>query len=249
MFSETFAGFPDPQENWSKLPHALIEALPLIETAGEVKVILYILRHTWGYQDEEKRITVDEFMNGRRRRDGSRIDDGTGLSKPTILDGLKRAEMHGFIEVEVDDKDKGRVKKFYRLRMQGSTFFTPGVKTLDSKGKESLLRTEKETLERNDDAGPPAAPLLAPDQSEALWALRFMGMDDDAAQALARNHDPDAVRGWCCVAWARHGPDGVTNMAGFVRSKLDDGAVTPDVAPAQMHEFMKWVTDHRAAKG
>jgi hypothetical protein len=73
-------------------------------------------------------------------------------------------------------------------------------------------------------------------------------MDDDAAQTLARTHDPDAVRGWCCVAWARHGPGGVANPAGFVRIKLDDGAATPDVAPAQMGEFMRWVADYRVAK-
>jgi DNA-binding MarR family transcriptional regulator len=137
-----FAGFAPPTENWSKLPHALIEALPLIETLGEMKVILYVLRHTWGYHDEEKKIATDEFCNGRKRRDGSRIDGGIGMSKPTVIDAIERATKHGFIEVEVDERDQGRVKKFYSLS-------SLGVKKLDTSDQETLHRSEKETLERN----------------------------------------------------------------------------------------------------
>jgi hypothetical protein len=150
----TFAGFELPQENWSKLPHAFIEALPLVETIGEMKVILYILRHTWGYQEfgEGKKITLDEFENGRAKRDGTRLDAGTGLTRPTIIDGLNRAEAHGFIIVETDESDAARVKKFYCIKMidnQGSKDFTPGVKSFYIGGKESLPRSEKDTQGRN----------------------------------------------------------------------------------------------------
>ena len=82
----TVEGFAEPEQNWSKLPHQLIEALPLIETIGEMKVILYVLRHTWGYHDDEKKITLDEFCNGRKRRDGSRLDGGTGLDSTAGVD-------------------------------------------------------------------------------------------------------------------------------------------------------------------
>lgn len=113
-----FSGFPDPEENWSKLPHVLIDALPLIETVGELKIILYILRHTWGYHDDEKRISLDEFENGRKRKDGVRIDNGTGLRRNTVKDGIKRAVKHGFIIVEEDNRDPARIKRFYRLHME-----------------------------------------------------------------------------------------------------------------------------------
>ena len=77
-----FPGFDEPHEHWSKLPHALIDQLPAISTMAELKVILYVLRHTWGNQDYEggRRITLDEFSHGRKQRDGTRIDAGTGLS-------------------------------------------------------------------------------------------------------------------------------------------------------------------------
>ena len=143
-----FNGFKQPKENWSKLPNELIDALSIIETIGELKVILYILRHTWGYHDSEKKITLDEFQHGRKYSDGSRIDSGTGLSRPTILSGIEKAVEHGFINVEVDSSDKARVKKLYSLKNQGLKDFTPGVKKLYIGGKETLHRTEKETLEK-----------------------------------------------------------------------------------------------------
>lgn len=147
--NQHFNGWQEPKENWSKLPHEFIDVLNTVETIGELKVILYILRHTWGYHDDEKKITLDEFENGRKRRDGSRLDGGTGLSRPTVLSGLSKAEAHGFINIETDTSDKARVKKFYSLSNQGLKNFTPAVKELYPNGKEPLPRTEKDTLEIN----------------------------------------------------------------------------------------------------
>lgn len=142
-----FNGFEAPKENWSKLPHQLVDALPLIETIGEFKIIIYTLRHTWGYHDDYKKITLDEFQYGRKHKDGSRIDNGTGLTKPTIIDGIKRAIEHGFLFEHADTSDPARVKKFYSLKEEGLKVFTPDVKSFYPRGKESLHRTEKDTIE------------------------------------------------------------------------------------------------------
>lgn len=150
--SLTFEGFEKPRENWSKFPHAFIDALPLVETVSELKVILYILRHTWGYQEYgiPKRITLDEFANGRKRTDGSRLDSGIGLTIPSIRNGLKRATEHGFIVHERDDEDPARVKNFYTLNMRsGEKLLHPDCKNLSPGVKDSFTRTEKETPERN----------------------------------------------------------------------------------------------------
>ena len=182
-----FAGFEEPKENWSKLPHALIEAMPQIETSGELKVILYILRHTWGYhnaqgkRDVEKKITLDEFMHGRRLRDRSRMDTGLGLSKPTIIDGLRRAEQHGFIEVDVDDSDGGRIKKFYRLKMSSS--FTSYVKKPDPPGKETLHPTEKETIERNPREETHGADATHADKEEEILPHSGLALDSKKVHA------------------------------------------------------------------
>ena len=149
---EEFCGFDEPVQNWSTLPHSLINLLPMIGTLGELKVILYILRHTWGFNDVWKKITLDEFQYGRKRKDGTRLDSGTGLAAPTIRDGLRKAEEHGFICVEVDDSDLARIHRFFSLKMksdQGESIFPLEPKTLDLSEKQSLHRSEKDTLERN----------------------------------------------------------------------------------------------------
>jgi len=129
-----------------------------------MKVILYILRHTWGYHDDCKRISVDEFCNGRKRKGGERLDAGTGLSEPTVRDGLARAEAHGFITVEVDDSDLGRIQKFYSLRMtdEPEEIVASGVKSFAPSTKEVLPRTKKDTLERNLEKITPTADATRP---------------------------------------------------------------------------------------
>jgi len=153
-----------PDQNWSKLPHALIGALPIIETASELKVILYVLRHTWGYQEFDimKRITIDEFQNGRKRKDGSRIDNGTGLSRHAARDGVRRAVAHGFLVQEDETyRDRGRRSHVYRLNMLNTDIRgansapltvqdrPPDCQTLPPRASEFAPRSEKETTERS----------------------------------------------------------------------------------------------------
>src|SRR5437899_8188066 len=91
-----------------------------IDNLAELKVIEYLMRHTWGFKeyDQFKFITIDEFMHGRLRSDGvTRMDKGTGLkSDRSVKDGLKAAIDDGYVVCEQDAKAK--VKKSYKLKMQ-----------------------------------------------------------------------------------------------------------------------------------
>jgi len=125
----TFPGFDIPRQNWFKLPNNWTDITAEITSLAELKVVEYVLKHTWGYQEYglRKRISNDEFMNGRRRKDGTRIDNGTGLSKPSVIAGLKSAIARGLLLEEVDDSDKARVKKYYSLRMIASPDDDPDI--------------------------------------------------------------------------------------------------------------------------
>lgn len=139
-----FAGFVPPKENWSKLPHDLIDQLPAFKTLGELKVVLYILRHTWGFEGtERRRISLDEFQHGRRKKDGSRMDTGAGMSKPNIVKGLKLAEQHGFITVTRDDTDKGRKSRVYELRMNDGECAGTESKPLGETGVETKPQSDR----------------------------------------------------------------------------------------------------------
>lgn len=159
MSTTTFPGFYDPEANYSRMPHQLIGLLPDLKEA-ELKIVLYLIRHTWGYHDAEKPITIDEFCNGRRRSDGSRIDGGTGLSENGVRKGLEGAIKKGIVvNSRTDDSDKARIKKYYSLATAESSTphnVNPGVQNLHPYlqnlhpwGAKFAPRSEKETLETN----------------------------------------------------------------------------------------------------
>ncbi len=160
-----FPGFDRPESNFFRMPNSWTDITAEIDSIAELKVVEYILRHTWGYQEYgiKKHITIDEFVNGRRRQDGNRLDKGTGLSEQAVYDGLRKAVENGLIEEEVDDADRGRVKKFYSLRMReeaaaadplqdlqpGVLSLHPGRQSLQGRGATPAPRTEKDTRERH----------------------------------------------------------------------------------------------------
>lgn len=157
----TFGGFDTPSSNYFKLPKEWTDLTSAINTVAEIKVVEYVLKHTWGFQEFglAKRISINEFMSGRKTRGGERMDKGTGLSKPAVIDGLQKAVAHGLLIEEIDDTDKARVRKSYALKMRGDSdvksFYPdvkdidPDVKSFDISGKNSLHRTEKDTLGKN----------------------------------------------------------------------------------------------------
>lgn len=156
---KSFPGFDIPRQNWFKLPNNWTDLTAEMNSWSEQKVVEYVLRHTWGYQEfgELKKISLDEFQNGRKRKDGSRIDKGIGMGKQAIINGIKQAVKDGFLIEEKDDSDRGRVKKYYGLRMLASLDkerggydnHTSGVRSSYSRGMIITHRSEKDTIERH----------------------------------------------------------------------------------------------------
>ena len=151
---------PKPQSNFSMLPHYFVEEMmPKISSLSEMKVLLYVLRHTWGFQDESKTITQDEFMNGRKHRDGTRMDKGCQMSRNAIKSGIEKAVEHGYLELVVNDSDKARIKHTYTLVVESDSDgqeLTVGGQKLTVDGQKLTIgvskvdhRTEKETIDRN----------------------------------------------------------------------------------------------------
>lgn len=161
----TFTGFTPPTKNYFPMPNNWIDICAEINNLAELKVIQYVLRHTWGYREYgiKKAITTDEFMHGRKRTDGSRMDKGTGLSNRSVIDGLRAAVEHGYLECELDDTDKARKVKSYAIKMRAAVDVKnlhiedePDVKNLHSSYEESSHlavdsshRSEKDTRERH----------------------------------------------------------------------------------------------------
>lgn len=105
-FGVLFAsGFQEPQQNYFRLPNTWLELLAAIRKAyknrslAPIKVLEYIIKHTWGWQkfDTGVRLSLDEIMHGRWQGRG-RADQGTGLSVNAVRGALDMLIKLGYIE-------------------------------------------------------------------------------------------------------------------------------------------------------
>ena len=59
--------------------------------------MLYIFRHTYGWQKEADGISISQFVDGVVRKRGRRVDYGTGLGRRTVFDALNSLVEKGYI--------------------------------------------------------------------------------------------------------------------------------------------------------
>lgn len=99
------SGFEEPCQNYYRLPNAWLDQLASIRktyrnrSLAPIKVLEYILKHTWGWQRFESGVilSLDELQNGKRWGH-RRSDSGTGLSINAIRKSLASLEDLGYIE-------------------------------------------------------------------------------------------------------------------------------------------------------
>ena len=97
-----------PLEGYTAIPNLLIDALGG-ENGSTYSIVLFIARHTIGrqmklggafYRIKEVCLSYDEFAKGRRKRDGSRRPDTSGLKYDDAIErGIQNAVAHGFINI------------------------------------------------------------------------------------------------------------------------------------------------------
>jgi len=152
-----FIGFVRPKANYFRLPNDWTDITHDMTSLAEMKVVEYVLRHTWGYsgqEDRPRRISIDEFMHGRKKKGGGRVDRGTGLSAGAVSAGLKSAIEHGYLRMTEDDTDGGRVKRYYSLVMLEADTPKTGRQRSDFGGLVSDFGGIESGDQRSDFGGP-----------------------------------------------------------------------------------------------
>lgn len=266
---KNFTGFDPPAQNWFRMPNEWIELCAEINSLAEMKVVQYVMRHTWGHQEYgiRKRISVDEFMNGRRRVDGERMDRGTGLSKPSVIAGLRSAVERGLLIEEVDDSDRARVKKYYALRMNPETVVAeessdetdeepsqegekspeergvkhlnagvkilyPEVKKVYPRGQNSLPRTKKETLERNNkkENNNNMQSMQHTSAEAVVVALHSRGIAKRVAEELGQHFAPTYIEEKIAFHdfLVAERPTDIKKPAAWLRSAIENDYSAPD---------------------
>jgi phage replication O-like protein O len=111
----SFPGFYPPR--YTPTPDALFDWVMAGLNGAELKVLLYIVRRTFGFKKDSDRITQDQICNGITRADGSRLDLGTQLSRSTVQAALASLEQKQLIEVKRSIGPRGREASVYALRI------------------------------------------------------------------------------------------------------------------------------------
>jgi len=89
--STSFPGFQSP--NYTPVPDELFDVLLPDLTLAELRVLLYVMRRTFGFKKGSDRISKSQLENGIVRNDGRLLDRGTGLSRRAV-----RIAIHSLVE-------------------------------------------------------------------------------------------------------------------------------------------------------
>ena len=133
QLQQKFPGFPpDPITNFWSYPKVMDRYWYML-SGSEQKILDYILRHTWGFDKTDDEISLSQLTKGIKG-----FDKGTGLSKPTVIVGVRGLVKKGFIK-----KSVGKYANNYELV---KNFNHPSKKSLPFGSKDSLHTIDKDTI-------------------------------------------------------------------------------------------------------
>ena len=111
-----FDGFRSPR--YTQVPDELFDVLLPRLKEGELKVLLYIVRRTFGFKKDADTISLKQMVEGIKTRDGAVLDSGTGLSRPGVTKAVKGLMEKGIITaVRNRSEEKGDQPTTYALRV------------------------------------------------------------------------------------------------------------------------------------
>jgi hypothetical protein len=118
--------------HYTQVPDEVFDVLMAYLSGAEFKVLCYIIRHTFGWKKETDAISLMQITSGIVRRDGTRVDHGTGLSKAGAVAAVKRLETLGIVEaVRHTSPERGHEPTTYRPIMALTTEQTSYPEKLD----------------------------------------------------------------------------------------------------------------------
>lgn len=127
-----------PPPNYTQSPNVYFDTwLKEINSLAELKVVNVIIRHTFGWHKENAVINTTELM------------ELTGLSRMSVVEGVKRALEHGYI-IRKTDGVRGLATFRISVEMTGKDSLpvedVTGKESIPVTGKESRPLTGKESI-------------------------------------------------------------------------------------------------------
>ena len=83
--------------NTTAVPDNFFDVLMPTLSEAQLKVVLYIMRRTFGFKKNSDNISVGQMVNGITKRTGEVLDLGTGLSRRAVIKAVKELVEQGVI--------------------------------------------------------------------------------------------------------------------------------------------------------
>ncbi len=110
-----YKGFTSP--NGTIVPDDVFDVLAPELTEAELRVLLYVIRKTFGWKKNEDAISVSQMVNGVKTRDGRVMDKGTGMSKSAVWRGANGLVAKGILNRQQSQSENGEYEtNVYSLR-------------------------------------------------------------------------------------------------------------------------------------
>jgi Bacteriophage replication protein O len=90
-----FRGFRRP--SYTMVPDELFDELLPDLSGAELKVLLFVIRRTFGFKRDADAISLSQMLHGVTTRDGRVLHRGVGLCKPTLLGALRSLQEKGVL--------------------------------------------------------------------------------------------------------------------------------------------------------
>ena len=122
MTQTNIQGFSDPKENYYRLPNNWFDFWISFRAefgdrfAPPLKVLEYVLLHTWGQNkfDGRIRLSANEIHSGRKGRKKTRLDSGVGVSENAVRKAAETLAKMGALNISQNHKDKARMMRTYQ---------------------------------------------------------------------------------------------------------------------------------------
>src|SRR5215213_10108754 len=110
-----FRGFRSP--SYTMVPDELFDELLPDLSGAELKVLLFVVRRTFGFKRDDDAISLSQMLHGITTREGRVLHRGVGLSKPTLLAALRSLQTKGILRAARQrSAAKGNEPTVYALR-------------------------------------------------------------------------------------------------------------------------------------
>jgi Bacteriophage replication protein O len=123
-----FPGFGSP--NYTQVPDELFDQLMPDLSGAELKVLLYIIRRTFGFKKNSDPISFNQFLSGIKGKNDKTLDRGCGIKNATTLSSaLKSLEEKGIITSQKAADERGsKQTTIYSLHFRSEPNHPPPTK-------------------------------------------------------------------------------------------------------------------------